>query len=114
MLSSLRYGAEIWAVLKAQVDKLYAYMMRRLRRIMNIILFEKTRNQENLWHGCLPPLMEIFIERTLQCSGHVRRVKTKNSQDKSFTSNYTKEKETMEDQDRDSKKLKKEYEVERD
>ena len=65
VLSSLLYGAEIWMVYKDQLDKLRAYMMRQLRQIMNITLFDKIRNEEILWRAGLSFMIEMLIDRNL-------------------------------------------------
>ena len=65
ILATLLYGAETWTVYRAQLQKLYAHMMRHLRAIMNISWKDKIINIEVLDRAGLPSMEVMLIQMNL-------------------------------------------------
>ena len=60
VLSTLLYGTETWAIYKAQVHKLTAFMMKHLRYIMNIRWWHYRRNVDILKQAGLPSMYDML------------------------------------------------------
>ena len=54
VLPTLFYRAEVCTIYRTEVKKLYAYMMRQLRDIMNIKWYDKVTNDEILSCAQIP------------------------------------------------------------
>ena len=74
VLSTLLYGAETWTLYRYQVKKLHSYMMRHLRKIMNITWKDKIRNVVILERAGLPSMSDILMKKGLQWLRHVHRM----------------------------------------
>ena len=69
VLSTLLYGAESWAIYRAQLKKVHAYMIRQLRDIMGIKWYDNITNAEILRRANLLSVADILID--LRWLGHV-------------------------------------------
>ena len=74
VLYTLLYGAETWTIYRHQVKKLHSFMMRHLRKIMNISWKDKVRNTTILSRANLPSMEDLLIEKGLRWLGHIHRM----------------------------------------
>lgn len=76
VISTLLYGAETWTIYRSQVKKLHAFMMRQLRKIMNIKWQDKITNVEVLERAGLPSMEDLLIRKNLRWTGHLLRMES--------------------------------------
>ena len=74
VLSSLLYAAESWALYAAQEDKLNAFHMRCLRRLLGVTWQDRMTNKEVLARTKSESLYTTLAKRRLRWLGHVRRM----------------------------------------
>ena len=74
VLSTLRFGTEVWTVYRRQVKKLHVFMMRHQRSIMRITWMDKVTNKEVLERIGLPSVENLLIRKNLRWTGHLIRM----------------------------------------
>ncbi|CAH1226359.1 CD209 [Branchiostoma lanceolatum] len=74
VLSTLLYGSETWSTYAKQENRLNAFHMRCMRRILGISWKDKVTNTEVLSRAGLPTLFTLLRQRRLRWLGHVRRM----------------------------------------
>ena len=74
VLSTLLYGAESWPIYASQEDKLNAFHMRCLRRLLGITWRDKIPNRDVLLRTKTLSLYSIMAKRRLRWLGHVSRM----------------------------------------
>ncbi|CAH1267017.1 TTC28 [Branchiostoma lanceolatum] len=74
VLSTLLYGSETWSTYAKQENRLNAFHMRCMRRILGISWKDKVTNTEVLSRPGLPTMFTLLRQRRLRWLGHVRRM----------------------------------------
>ncbi|CAH1268131.1 TLR1 [Branchiostoma lanceolatum] len=74
VLSTLLYGSETWSTYAKQENRLNAFHMRCMRRILGISWKDKVTNTEVLSRAGLPTMFTLLRQRRLRWLGHVRRM----------------------------------------
>ena len=74
VLSILLYGSESWTLYSKQLNKLNAFHMRCLRRMLHITWQDKIPNNEVLTRCSCSTIHSVVAERTLRWAGHVQRM----------------------------------------
>lgn len=76
VVSTLLYGAESWTLYRSQVRKLHAFMMRHLRKIMDIKWQDRITNVAVLERANISSMEDLLIRKNLRWTGHVLRLDT--------------------------------------
>lgn len=74
VIATLLYGAETWTLYRRQIKKLHVFMMRQLRKIMNVKWWDKITNVDVLRRAGLPSMDDLVIRKNLRWTGHVLRM----------------------------------------
>lgn len=74
VLSTLLYGSESWPAYATQEDKLNAFHMRCLRRLLGVTWRDKVTNNTVLSRTKVNSLYSTMAKRRLRWLGHVRRM----------------------------------------
>lgn len=74
VISTLLYAGESWTLHKTQVKRIHAFIMRHLRKIMNIKWWQHVSNKEVLRRAGYKCVHDLLIQRNLRWAGHVARL----------------------------------------
>lgn len=74
VLTILLYGAESWALTRAQTQRLETFHMRCLRRILNVKWWQHISNEEVLRRVALPSIAALLRSLRLTWLGHIARM----------------------------------------
>ena len=74
VLSALLYGSESWPIYASQQERMNAFHMRCLRRLLNITWKDRVPNSEVLGKTSSSSLFSIMGKRRLRWLGHVHRM----------------------------------------
>ena len=74
VLSTLMYGSECWTLYSRQEQRLNAFHLRCIRRILGISWQQHITNDEVLKRAGIPSMFSILAKRRLRWLGHVGRM----------------------------------------
>ena len=74
VLSTLMYGSECWTLYSRQEQRLNAFHLRCIRRILGISWQQHITNDEALQRAGIPNMFSILAKRRLRWFGHVARM----------------------------------------
>ena len=74
VLSTLLYGSETWSTYTSQENKLNAFHLRSLRRILGISWSDRISNEAVHNKSCIPSIQAILSKHRLRWLGHVKRM----------------------------------------
>ena len=74
VLSTLMYGSECWTLYSRQEQRLNAFHLRCIRRILGISWQQHITNDEVLKRAGIPSMFSILAKRRLRWLGHVARM----------------------------------------
>ena len=71
MISTLLYAVDCWRLYRSHVKKLYAFMMRHLGSILNLMWKDMVTNKEIMNRTGLPPMEDLLVWKNLRWTGHL-------------------------------------------
>ena len=74
VISTLLFGSESWTTNSTQEQKLQAFHLRRLRRILVLNWQDKVSNNDVLSTAGIPSMYTLLCQRRLRWLGHTRRM----------------------------------------
>ena len=74
ILSTLLYGSETWSTYTSQENKLNAFHLRSLRRILGISWSDRVTNEEVHAKSGIPSIQAILSKNRLRWLGHIKRM----------------------------------------
>ena len=75
VLSTLLYGSETWTLYAKQTNRLHAFHMRCLRRLLGVTWKDHITNEDVLERAGSPSMKDLLQQRRLRWLGHVCRMK---------------------------------------
>ena len=74
VLSTLLYASETWTLMAYQENRLHAFHMRCLRKILGLTWEDKVTNEDVLTRADIPSMATILKQKRMRWLGHVHRM----------------------------------------